>query len=51
MVSMEMRNIMMVNSFSEVILIRAFEYRSWKAAWFRLITPARGQEISNVHSA
>jgi len=51
MASMEMRNTMTVDSFSAVILIRAFEYRSWKAVWVRLITSARGQEISTVHSA
>ena len=51
MVSLEMRNIMTVDSFSAVILIKALEYRSKKAVWFRLITSARGQETSNVHSA
>jgi hypothetical protein len=51
MVSMEMRNTMTVDSFSAVILIRAFEYRSWKAGWFGLITPAGRREISNVRSA
>ena len=48
MVSLEMRNIMTVDSFSAVISIKALEYRSKNAGWFRLITSARGQETSNV---